>query len=176
MREIDVLGREELVERLGHLFESSPWIVGEAWQTRPWGISAALHRALREVVANAGEKRQLALIRAHPDLVGQAALAGTLSRESTAEQRAAGLDSDALSAAEIARFGEANAAYQARFGFPFVVCARENRKEAILAGLAARLHNDRETEIATALREIDRIAWYRLSDAVVDDGCGDLSQ
>ncbi len=122
-----------------------------------------------EVVARASQERQLALIRAHPDLVGRAALAGTLSRESTAEQRAAGLDPDALTAEEIARFQEANQAYKDRFGFPFVICARENTKDAIIAGLASRLGNDRHTEIATALREIDRIAWNRLEDIVGDD-------
>lgn len=169
MREIDVLDRDELVARLGFLFEDSPWIVAEAWESRPWGTRDAFHRALRLVVAGAGEERQLALIRAHPDLVGRAALNGTLSRESSAEQRAAGLDPEALRAEEIARFAEANAAYKARFGFPFVICARENRKETILAGLTSRLEHDRETEIATALREIDCIARHRLADVVADD-------
>jgi OHCU decarboxylase len=169
MADVDALGRDELVARLGFLFEGSPWVVGEAWDSRPWGTRETFHRALHDVIANAGEERQLSLIRAHPDLVGRAALAGTLSRESTAEQRAAGLDSEALSEDEIARFAEANAVYQARFGFPFVICARDHRKEAILAGLATRLANDRKAEIATALREIDRIAWHRLADALTDE-------
>jgi urate oxidase len=169
MREIDVLDRDAFVARLGFLFERSPWIAAEAWQTRPWGGRRALHDALLAVVAAAGEERQVALIQAHPDLVGRAALAGTLTRESTAEQRAAGLDPDALSDAEIARFQAANAAYQAKFDFPFVICARENRKEQILTGLGERIGNDRATEIATALREIGKIAWYRLADVVADD-------
>jgi OHCU decarboxylase len=168
MREIEMLDREAFVARLGFLFEDSPWIARETWPTRPWGSRQRLHDALLETVAPAGEERQVALIRAHPDLVGRAALAGALSRASTAEQRAAGLDPEALSAAEIARFQQGNTAYQQRFGFPFVICARENRKEAILAGLEARLAHDRETEIATALHEIGRIAWHRLSDVVSD--------
>jgi 2-oxo-4-hydroxy-4-carboxy-5-ureidoimidazoline decarboxylase len=169
MREIDDLDREAFVERLGFLFEGSPWVAAAGWESRPWGTREALHRALCAVVAGAGEERQLALIRAHPDLVGKAALAGTLTRESTAEQRAAGLDPDALTPDEIDRFAAANAAYTARFGFPFVICARENRKASILAGLDARVGNDRETEIATALREIERIAWHRLADVVADN-------
>ena len=48
----------------------------------------------------------------------------------------------------VARFQEANAAYQARFSFPFGDLARETRKEALLAGFASRLGNDRATEIA----------------------------
>jgi urate oxidase/2-oxo-4-hydroxy-4-carboxy-5-ureidoimidazoline decarboxylase len=169
MTQINALDRDTFVARLGFLFEVSPWIVAEAWDARPWGSREALHAALAEVVARASQERQLALIRAHPDLVGRAALAGTLTRESTAEQRAAGLDPDALTAEEIAYFHGANADYQQKFGFPFVICARENEKDAIMAGLANRVGNDRRTEIATALREIERIAWHRLADVVQDD-------
>ncbi len=167
--EINALDRQAFITRLGLLFEDSPWIVAEAWDSRPWTSAEALHSAMLEVVARASQERQLTLIQAHPDLVGRAALAGTLSRESTAEQRAAGLDPDALTADEIAKFGEANQAYQAKFGFPFVICAREHTKDTILGGIASRLGNDRHTEIATALHEIDRIAWNRLADIVDPD-------
>src|SRR5688500_2932827 len=169
MSEIAALDRQTFVERLGFLFEGSPWIAAEAWDSRPWPTREALHAALLEVVARASQERQLALIRAHPDLVGRAALAGTLTGESTSEQRAAGLDPNVLSEEEIAWFRDANAKYQAKFGFPFVVCARENQKDAIAAGLVARLSNDRRTEIETALHEIGRIAWHRLDDVVEDD-------
>jgi OHCU decarboxylase len=172
IRQIAALDRDEFVARLGGLFEGSPWIAAEAWQTRPWPSREALHQALVAVVTRAGQDRQLALIRAHPDLVGRAALTGTLTKDSTAEQRAAGLHPDALTPGEIACFLEANAAYRQRFGFPFVICARENRKESILAGFANRLGHDRETEIATALREIARIAWHRLADLAADDDEG----
>src|SRR5215207_6202607 len=95
IRELSALDRQTFVERLGFLFEGSPWIAAEAWDSRPWRTREALHAALLEVVACASQERQLALIRAHPDLVGRAALAGTLMRESTTEQRAAGLDPNA---------------------------------------------------------------------------------
>ena len=163
------MGREAFMAQFGSLYESSPWIAAEAWASRPWGSREALHAALTEVVARASQDRQLALIRAHPDLVGAAALAGTLSRESTAEQRAAGLDRDALTAEEIARFAAANAAYQERFDFPFVICARDYPKDAIIAALTTRLGNDRRTEIAIALREIEQIAWNRMIDLVAED-------
>src|SRR3712207_6049999 len=112
MREIEALDRQTFVARLGFLFEGSPWIPSEAWDSRPWFTRDALHAALLEVVARASQERQLALIRAHPDLVGQAAVAGTLASESTSEQRAAGLDPDRLSKDEIGWFQEANAKYQ----------------------------------------------------------------
>jgi OHCU decarboxylase len=104
------------------------------------------------------------LIASHPDLVGRLAREGGLTRESTAEQAAAGLDS--LSADEIAAFERYNQAYRDKFSFPFVICARENKKSAILAAFPLRLQNTREQEISTALTEIYKIAKLRLLNAV----------
>jgi OHCU decarboxylase len=166
MAEVNAWDREAFVAHLGFLFEHSPWIVAAAWANRPFGRREDLHRALTAVVERVGEERQLALIRAHPDLVGRAALAGTLTRESTGEQRAAGLDPGRLTPEEVGRFGAQNEAYKSRFGFPFVICARENTKDTIWAGFAARLGNSQEHEIAIALAEIAKICWYRLADVV----------
>jgi OHCU decarboxylase len=116
------------------------------------------------VVRQSGEDRQLALIRAHPDLVGRAALAGTLTKESTGEQASAGLNR--LTPEEVALFQRQNAAYQEKFGFPFVICARLNKKEAILAGFERRLKNSRAEEMKTALEEIFKIAELRLKDLI----------
>ena len=101
---------------------------------------------------------QLALIRAHPDLVTRA----VLTRESEGEQAHAGLDD--LSANEARQFQEYNAAYRERFDFPFVICARLNKKEAILRAFPERLENSREKEIEIALGEIYKIAELRLRD------------
>ncbi len=161
--------RDAFVARLGFLFEGSPWIVADTWSSRPWRSVRDFHAALIATVAAAGEEQQVALIRAHPDLVGRAALTGTLTRESTAEQRAAGLDPGALAPQEIAAFQDLNAQYQARFGFPFVICARDHQKEDILAELGRRAHHARADEITTALHEIGRIAWWRLQDVVMDE-------
>lgn len=167
--EINTLDLAAFVARLGFLFEGSPWIAAEAWAARPFASRGALHRALWAVVDRAPAERRLALIRAHPDLVGRAARAGTLGKASTGEQAAAGLERDRLSPAEVARFEELNRTYRDRFGFPFVICARENKKESILAGFETRLRHDREQEIETALDEIAKICQYRLLD-VVEDG------
>lgn len=157
------------VNLLGGLFEHSPWIVRDTWRRAPFASVERLHAALCESVQSAPRDRQIALIGAHPDLVGRAALAGTLTLESTAEQRAAGLGPDDLSADDIERFTRYNAEYLARFGFPFVICARENRRANILAGFERRLGNDPDTERGAALAEIERIAWYRLTDLVEND-------
>jgi 2-oxo-4-hydroxy-4-carboxy-5-ureidoimidazoline decarboxylase len=165
LAEINSLPREEFVRIVGPVFEHSPWIADAAWPARPFANVEHLHAALLKVVSEAGEEKQVRLIRAHPDLVGlAAALAGTLTAESNREQAAAGLD--ALSKEEIALFQTNNKAYWDKFGFPFVICARLNKKEAILKGFEARLKNSREEEIKTALEEIGKIAWLRLQDLV----------
>jgi OHCU decarboxylase len=160
--QLNSLSHEEFVRIVGPVFEHSPWIAEMTWARKPFSSIEELHAALCETVRAAGEEKQLALIRAHPDLVGRAALAGTLTRESTGEQASAGLGK--LSPGEIALFQNNNTAYQARFDFPFVICARLNRKEAILAGFERRLKNSREEEIKTALEEIFKIAELRLKD------------
>ena len=170
LRELNHFDQDAFVVALGHLFEGPPWIVREAWAARPFRSRDQLHAALCAIMYAAAQERQIALLRAHPDLVGRAALAGTLSAASTHEQAAAGLDR--LTPGEIATFNRLNATYQARFGFPFVICARENKKESILAGFATRLRNAREQEIAIALGEVAKICRLRLRDTVRDERCG----
>jgi 2-oxo-4-hydroxy-4-carboxy-5-ureidoimidazoline decarboxylase len=162
--EINVLDRDDFVARLGFVFESSPWIAAEAWHARPFRSLDHLHETMCEVMYDAAPGQKLALIRAHPDLVGRAALTGTLSPESKGEQASAGLNR--LSAEEVAEFTRLNGLYREKFGFPFVICARENKKESILAGFDARLHNSRKQEIATALAEVAKIARLRLLDII----------
>jgi len=164
LADLNAADEAHFVALVAPLFEGAPAWVSRAWPQRPFANVEALHDALTGTMMRAGRDEQVALIAAHPDLVGRAALAGTLSADSTQEQAAAGLDR--LSAAEVATFGERNAAYRARFGFPFVICARANKKDAILSGLQTRLTHTRDQEIATALREIAKIVWLRLVDRV----------
>ena len=160
--EIDSLARDEFVRVIGPVFEHSSWIADETWARRPFASVDQLHAQLRETVKAAGQEQQLALIRAHPDLVGRLAWAGALTRESTNEQASAGLDQ--LTQEEVALFQNNNTAYKEKFGFPFVICARLNKKEAILNGFRVRLENSREQEIQAALGEIFKIAELRLRD------------
>jgi OHCU decarboxylase len=162
--ELNGSARDVFVHIVGPVFEHSPWIAKTTFAKKPFADFASLHRALCETVKTSGEEQQLALIRAHPDLVGRLALAGKLTSESTSEQASAGLDR--LSPEEIAQFQKNNADYQNKFGFPFVICARLNKQEAILCGFETRLKNSREQEISTALEEIFKIAELRLRDLI----------
>lgn len=139
------------------LFEHSPWVEARA-DARP--SSGDRHADLMAVVREATREEQLALIRAHPELAGKAAVDGMLTGASAAEQASAGLDR--LTQAEFARFHALNAAWRDKFGFPFIICVRLTDKAGILAAMERRLGNDRETEIATALDEIGKIVRLRL--------------
>ena len=167
IEEVKALGHEEFVAALGFLFEGSPWIAAEVWRARPFDTLTELHEALCNVMYNAPIEQKLALIMAHPDLVGKAALSGALTPASTSEQSSAGLDR--LSPEEIALFNRLNRAYKDKFGFPFVICARENKKESILRGFETRLRNSRQEEIDIALDEIAKIARLRLLDVLSPD-------
>jgi 2-oxo-4-hydroxy-4-carboxy-5-ureidoimidazoline decarboxylase len=164
LADLNQASSSEFSARVGSVFEGSPWIAEAGWLRRPFGELGGLHASLCAIVREAGIDQQLALIRAHPDLVGRAALAGTLTPASISEQAAAGLDR--LSPAEIEKFQKYNQAYREKFGFPFVICARLNKKEAILKGFEMRLAHTREEEIRVALEEIYKIAYLRLQDMV----------
>lgn len=162
LAEINALDRATFVATLGHLFEHSPWVADEAWPQRPFRDAAHLHAELCAAMRAAPRDRQLALIRAHPDLAGRLAQQNRLTAESTREQASAGLNR--LTAVELAEFQQNNAAYLARFGIPFIICARLTHKSAILAAMQSRLANSAAIEFSTALGEIEKIAQLRLTD------------
>jgi 2-oxo-4-hydroxy-4-carboxy-5-ureidoimidazoline decarboxylase len=158
------MDRDDFVAYFGGVFEESPWIAREAWESRPFGSVDALHAAMVWVVEHSPRAARLELIRAHPDLAGKAAIAGALTPESTREQAAAGLDR--LTPAQYERITTLTAAYLERFGVPFVVCAREHTADSIIATAAARLEARPDEEEQTALSEIAKIARLRLDDLV----------
>jgi len=159
---LNSLDRAAFSAALGHLFEHSPWVAEETWSRRPFRDEAHLHAELCSTMRRASLEQQEALINAHPDLAGRLALAGKLTAESTKEQASAGLDQ--MTADELARFTDLNAAYRGRFGFPFIICARLNDRRAIVDAMQQRLNNSPAIEQAAALAEIEKIAWLRLGD------------
>ncbi|HEY0756634.1 MAG TPA: 2-oxo-4-hydroxy-4-carboxy-5-ureidoimidazoline decarboxylase [Ktedonobacteraceae bacterium] len=164
LAEINGLEQEAFVQALEGLFEGQPWIVTLAWSRRPFASVEGFYRILCSIMYEAPLEEQEALLNAHPDLVGRAALAGTLSPASTNEQATAGLA--ALTPEEVVAFQRYNQEYRARFGFPFVICARVNKKESILAGFETRLTHAYEQEIGLALAEVAKICALRLADLV----------
>lgn len=162
LAELNTADRAAFTAALGHLFEHSPWVADETWPRRPFRDAGHLHAELCATMRAAPRDRQLALIRAHPDLAGRLAQQRQLTAESAREQASAGLA--ALTADELAAFQKLNATYLARFGFPFIICARLSNKSAILAAMESRVGNSPDAEFSTALGEIEKIAQLRLQD------------
>jgi 2-oxo-4-hydroxy-4-carboxy-5-ureidoimidazoline decarboxylase len=160
LAEVNALDAESFTIRLRPVFEHSPWVAARTAEAGPFASRQELYATLCRTVREASEDEKLALIRAHPDLVG----GSVLTNESRAEQKSAGLAD--LSPPEIERFREFNRRYWEKFGFPFVICARLNRKDAILQAFPLRLEHPREQEIETALDEIFKIAALRLDDLI----------
>ncbi|MCK0715115.1 2-oxo-4-hydroxy-4-carboxy-5-ureidoimidazoline decarboxylase [Chromohalobacter sarecensis] len=157
------LDRAAFVEAYGGIYEHSPWIAEAVWNS---GLAAhhdtpeGLAEAMAAVLDAAAPEDQLEVIRAHPDLAGKVALDGGLTDASTNEQAGAGLDQ--CSPEELARFERLNAAYKARFGFPFVMAVKGYHRREILDAFEARLAHTPDEERRTAIVQIHRIARLRL--------------
>ena len=160
LAELNAMDGVEFVRIVGPVFEHSPWVAARTANQRPFLSREALHAALAATVEKASEDEKICLIRAHPDLIGDDELTASSKRE----QASAGL-LDAT-AEEAKQFREFNRQYRERFGFPFVICARLNKKEAIARAFPVRLRNSREQEIEIALQEIFKIAELRLKDLI----------
>lgn len=160
LAELNTRDRDGFVDALGWVFEDSPWIAARAWERRPFASLDALHMAMVHVVQQASSHEQLALLRAHPDL-------GTrvrMSNASSGEQRGAGLDR--LTPGEYERLQRLNDEYRRRFTFPFLFAVRGSTKEDVLAALDARVGRSRDEELGEALRQVCRIARFRLEDVI----------
>jgi OHCU decarboxylase len=151
----------DFIARYGAIYEHSPWV---AEQVALFAADVADKDRLAELMAdcvdNADTERQLALIRAHPDLAGKLQVAGELTADSTDEQASAGLDQ--CSKVEYERFQALNEAYKEKFGFPFVMAVRNSNRADILEAFSSRLQNDYDAEFETALTEIHKIARLRI--------------
>jgi 2-oxo-4-hydroxy-4-carboxy-5-ureidoimidazoline decarboxylase len=162
--ELQRLDRKRFAELFGDVFEHAPWVAERAFDAGPFRSIEALHGAMVDAMRCAPRERQLALIRAHPDLAGRAAIAGALTAASSAEQTSAGLDQ--CTPAEFARFRQLNASYQEKFRFPFILAVKGRTRAEILAAFEQHLDNSPEAEFDEALNQIARIARLRLEDLV----------
>lgn len=153
----------------GKIYEHSAWIAKRAFALRPpsgFSSRAALHAALVATVHSATEDEQIGLLCAHPELAGKEAAAGTLTADSTREQAVAGLT--AMQAEDVQRLRALNRRYREKFGFPFIIAARNNTQAAIFGTLEARLQNVRTMELHNALAQVGEIARLRLLDLMTE--------
>src|SRR5579871_3755911 len=127
---VNAMSEDEFVAAFGDIAEHAPWVAAAAADARPFRTRSAMIAAFRDAVARADHKRQKALLLAHPDLAGRAAIAGDLTEDSKREQGGAGLDR--LTRAEFERFVHFNELYRARHGIPFIFAVRGANKDDIL--------------------------------------------
>ena len=165
IQQVNRMGFQEFTEMFSSVIEHTPLAAATVWIYRPYDSLSALHKAFANFVQiDLSPAARTGIIRCYPDLAGKIAQSNQLSQESTREHKAAGLLE--LSDSEKEELTVLNERYKEKFGFPFVICARENKKEAIFAGLKARLVNALAEEEELALKEISKIAWYRLNEKV----------
>jgi len=162
---VNAMSEADFVAAFGGIAEHSPWVAEGTARARPFASRAAMIAAFQAAIGEAGAEAQRALLDAHPDLAGRAAIAGDLTDDSRREQAGAGLDR--LTAEEFARFTALNTGYRERFGIPFIFAVRGADKHRILAAFEARIGNAPDVEFATALEQVCRIVGFRIEDRVL---------
>ena len=154
--DINSMSQRKFVNLLGAIFEETPAITQQAHAAKPFASITHLHQAMVAVVEKMPRSQQIALIQAHPELATKAKMADA----SVQEQKNAGLSY--LSAPDYKRFQALNSAYREKFDFPFVIAVKGHDKDSILAALEERLENEKEEEVGRSLKEIAKIARFRL--------------
>jgi 2-oxo-4-hydroxy-4-carboxy-5-ureidoimidazoline decarboxylase len=157
---LNALDRDGFVGAVGWVFEHSPWVAERTWPKQPFGTTEELYEAMAAQVEAASPEERLALLRAHPDLGTRA----RISPASTGEQAGAGLDR--LTPQEFDDLQRLNTAYRAKFGFPFLFAVKGATKHNILQALERRLQESPEAEYREALRQVSRIAEFRLKELI----------
>ena len=155
---------DDFVAVFGGLVEHSPFVAATLWHLRPFDSPRAMHDALIETLTQLPQHIQAGLICCYPDLAGKLAQEYQLTKDSVKEHESAGLFH--LTKCEREEMAGLNEAYKQKFGIPFVVCARENKKEAILQGLRERLENSFSEEVKKGIEQVCNIAWYRILERV----------
>jgi 2-oxo-4-hydroxy-4-carboxy-5-ureidoimidazoline decarboxylase len=164
LEKVNRLDVRAFVATFGPVAEHSPWVAERAALARPYGSRHAMVDAFQTALAQADRRTQEALVLAHPDLAGRAALVGELAQDSRGEQAAAGLGT--LTPEEYGRFQDLNSRYRARLGFPFILAVRGATKHQILQAYEQRIGGAREEEFWTALGQVMRIIRFRIEDRV----------
>ena len=158
---LNQMDADRFVDVLGGIFEHSPWVAQIAYAGRPFATLEALHQAMLDAVERAHPDRQLALIRAHPELAGREASAGDLTADSSGEQGRLGFT--ALTPAELAGVADINRRYREKFGFPCIVALnRHARRETVIAEMEQRIEHNADTERKIAFEQIAHITRGRL--------------
>jgi 2-oxo-4-hydroxy-4-carboxy-5-ureidoimidazoline decarboxylase len=158
LREINRLDESQFVQKLGNIYEESPWVAERVASDRPFETVEALRTAMQDVVDSASRERKLELLRAHPDLGDQTGITDA----SQEEQASAGLDR--LTAEQYDAFERLNGRYQEKFGFPFIMAVKGASPSEVRDAMESRVEHSESAEFQTALGEVHTIAKLRLDE------------
>ena len=161
--QLNKMSKKEFTEALGEVWEETPKIASQTWESKPFDRVEALYQAMVAIVEEMSDAEQVALIKAHPDLGSKTKMA-----ESSVQEQA-GVGLDRLSKSEYQRFQSLNQAYKDKFDFPFIIAVKNHTKESILKAFETRLKNTQEQEKQQALTEISKIAQLRLRSSIKAD-------
>ncbi|MGH9787317.1 MAG: allantoicase [Candidatus Acidiferrales bacterium] len=159
LRRLNALTEPEAAAALQACCGSANWTRRMLAQ-RSFASFERLREAADKTWAEMGSEEWLEAFRAHPRIgeksgEKQAAVARQWSEQEQAGTRGA-------SAKVLAELQEAGRAYEARFGYIFIVCATGKTTEEMLALLRQRLQNEPGKELGIAAEEQRRIMQLRL--------------
>jgi 2-oxo-4-hydroxy-4-carboxy-5-ureidoimidazoline decarboxylase len=137
------------------LFEPAPRFSAWLAAARPFATDEDLLKAAARIAHRMADEEKVELINAHPRL-------GARDRLSEASQREQGASDGAADDRVAAELAELNAAYEAKFGFRYLVYVAGRDRAALLPEFRAALGRDRALEMDRALEDTLAIAANRL--------------
>uniref|UniRef100_A0A8D8GE21 2-oxo-4-hydroxy-4-carboxy-5-ureidoimidazoline decarboxylase n=1 Tax=Culex pipiens TaxID=7175 RepID=A0A8D8GE21_CULPI len=168
MELLNSLSAKEFHTTFGNVVECHPEPAVACSKKLPFASVDAVIATFDDYLQQLNVETKTRVLRSFPDLAGKLLDSHQLTEESTYEHACAGLDK--LMAEDRDKLTTLNRKYQDKFGFPFVICAREaSRFEAILNGITTRIHNLPEQELETGIGEAKKICRLRILQLVERD-------
>jgi OHCU decarboxylase len=172
LKDFNGLDEAAAVRELLRCCGSTRWAHAMA-AARPFASFDALCRAGDQMWRTLAVDDVLEAFRAHPTIgdtrqtwqAGQPDPGNLETAWSDAEQAGVRRASDDVRE----RLAAGNRAYEARFGYIFIICAAGRSAEEMLAALETRLHHSTAEELPVAAEEQRQIARLRLAKLVDDD-------
>ena len=159
------LSKGKFIKIFGGIFEHSEWIAERTWEK---GLNFShdgangLHSLMVSIFRKAKKVNKIEVLKSHPDLAGKLIFKKALTKESTAEQESAGLNS--LNEVEQSLFKSLNQSYKKKHLFPFIIAAKGLSSDLILEAFRNRVSNSTDTEFVEACLQVEKIAYLRLTD------------
>lgn len=158
---LDGVTRDDARAALARCCASSRWVEAML-ERRPFGSSASLCSAAREVWAHLGRTDYLEAFAGHPPLGARTSAMRErfASTHGWSREEQAGVE--VAEEAVLAELERANQAYLERFGYLFIACATGKTAPELLALLRERLPNAPDRELLVAAAEQANITELRL--------------